>query len=499
MSVATELQRIIDAKADLKTAIEAKGVTVSSSALIDDYADYVDAIPSGGVKVEEKLLNFYDYEGTLVASYDGSEIAGLTALPSAPDHSTDDVPLTFDGWNWTLAKIQAYHTNYPDAFIIVGANYHTTDGKTHILFEIPENDTTGVRLNLYYAATGTVDWGDGITDAISGGNITHIYQNAGTYHCKVEVVSNEVGAGANNNNLIPLARKVIRVWLASSVSQIGIWRYCINLKSISIPSSIGEYHEYSLQRCNNLECIVLPDSFISDNSGTSAFQRCYNLMVLSYPDNRRAFQAGNETDCYSLKYLTVPSEVTWVNYGANLYSLRQITLPAGITSLYSSAFSGAISLESASLDKCTSYTGASDGTQAFYNCYNLVSCKLPSSLTKIPYGFFTNCYSLTNVNIPNGVTTIDNSAFSSCYSLSEIEIPSSVTSIVNNAFQNCSGLLSITVKATTPPTLGNTTALPTNTGMKIYVPYSADHSILDAYKGATNWSNFASYMEELPE
>lgn len=47
MSVATELQRIIDAKADLKTAIENKGVTVSSSALLDAYPALVDAIPSG--------------------------------------------------------------------------------------------------------------------------------------------------------------------------------------------------------------------------------------------------------------------------------------------------------------------------------------------------------------------------------------------------------------------------------------------------------------------
>lgn len=48
MSVATELTRIQGAKADLKTSIESKGVTVPSSALIDEYADYVDAIQTGG-------------------------------------------------------------------------------------------------------------------------------------------------------------------------------------------------------------------------------------------------------------------------------------------------------------------------------------------------------------------------------------------------------------------------------------------------------------------
>ena len=55
--------------------------------------------------LEEKALNFYDFEGTLVASYDADEIAGLTELPEAPDHSADEVPLTFEEWNWTLAEI----------------------------------------------------------------------------------------------------------------------------------------------------------------------------------------------------------------------------------------------------------------------------------------------------------------------------------------------------------------------------------------------------------
>ena len=48
MSIATEITRLQGAKADLKTAIEAKGVTVPSSAKIDEYDTYVSQIPSGG-------------------------------------------------------------------------------------------------------------------------------------------------------------------------------------------------------------------------------------------------------------------------------------------------------------------------------------------------------------------------------------------------------------------------------------------------------------------
>lgn len=48
MSIATEIQRLQQAKSDLKTSIQAKGVTVSSEAKLDDYPDLVDSIQTGG-------------------------------------------------------------------------------------------------------------------------------------------------------------------------------------------------------------------------------------------------------------------------------------------------------------------------------------------------------------------------------------------------------------------------------------------------------------------
>lgn len=48
MSIATEITRLQTAKADLKTAIEAKGVTVSSATKLDGYAALVGKITTGG-------------------------------------------------------------------------------------------------------------------------------------------------------------------------------------------------------------------------------------------------------------------------------------------------------------------------------------------------------------------------------------------------------------------------------------------------------------------
>ena len=125
--------------------------------------------------LEEKALNFYDFEGTLVASYDADEIAGLTELPEAPDHSADEVPLTFEEWNWTLAEIKEYHTDMPEATIDVGATYHPTDGKLHLIVEtFVDNYLNPIQLQFNQGAQ--IDWGDGTISSASTSDIKHFYE-----------------------------------------------------------------------------------------------------------------------------------------------------------------------------------------------------------------------------------------------------------------------------------------------------------------------------------
>lgn len=50
MSIASEITRLQNAKADLKTAIEGKGVTVASSAKLDAYPALVESISGGSIE-----------------------------------------------------------------------------------------------------------------------------------------------------------------------------------------------------------------------------------------------------------------------------------------------------------------------------------------------------------------------------------------------------------------------------------------------------------------
>ena len=52
MSIQTELTRITNAKAAIKTAIEGKGVTVPDATLLDGMAALIESIEVGGMKVE---------------------------------------------------------------------------------------------------------------------------------------------------------------------------------------------------------------------------------------------------------------------------------------------------------------------------------------------------------------------------------------------------------------------------------------------------------------
>lgn len=66
MSIASEIIRLQNAKADLKTAIEGKGVTVPSGSTIDEYADFVESISGGGGSITVTPLSVTE-NGTYTA------------------------------------------------------------------------------------------------------------------------------------------------------------------------------------------------------------------------------------------------------------------------------------------------------------------------------------------------------------------------------------------------------------------------------------------------
>lgn len=133
------------------------------------------------------------------------------------------------------------------------------------------------------------------------------------------------------------------------------------------------------------------------------------------------------------------------------------------------------------------------GTSAIGSCFLLQSANIPLSVTNFGNNMFANCTSLQSVSIQSGATSIPGYCFQYCYSLQSVSIPSSVTTIGASAFSNCYGVYEYHLERTNPPTLLNTNAFTgIVAGTVIYVPPGC----LEAYQTATNWSTYASYMQE---
>lgn len=113
-------------------------------------------------------------------------------------------------------------------------------------------------------------------------------------------------------------------------------------------------------------------------------------------------------------------------------------------------------------------------------------------------GLLKTCISLERIRLSPNTVNIIAEHFAGDSSLKTFVVPSSVSSIAKNAFKDCVSLEEIHLLPTTPPTLAankqssDSAFYNTPSDMVIYVPSGC----LTAYQSATNWSTFASQMQE---
>lgn len=127
------------------------------------------------------------------------------------------------------------------------------------------------------------------------------------------------------------------------------------------------------------------------------------------------------------------------------YNLSVGGMTAEVTSVKNGGYEGDVVVPEQVNFEAETYTVTGIADNAFCDCRNMTSVKLPSTVKRIGHYAFSRCHSLSAVNLPEGLTDIDLHAFEYCMSLTSIDLPSTTKSIGGLAFYCCTRLEGITI------------------------------------------------------
>ncbi|MCR5600754.1 MAG: leucine-rich repeat protein [Ruminococcus sp.] len=167
------------------------------------------------------------------------------------------------------------------------------------------------------------------------------------------------------------------------------------------------------------------------------------------------------------EYVFIPENIdghTVTKLGEGLFQgntiITRVAIPQAVDKIGDYAFANTPNLESVSLstvldeigDHAFFNSGISNilipsanviGCNAFENCVNLKSIKLPNNLETLEYRAFYGCNSLESVSIPASVTWLGSEAFANCTSLKQATFKKYPDHLTGNIFANCTALENI--------------------------------------------------------
>lgn len=201
-------------------------------------------------------------------------------------------------------------------------------------------------------------------------------------------------------------------------------------KEFTIPDSVKFVHCSAFANCSSLTSVEIPSSVTS--IGDRAFVDCSSLTSVTIPKGVSSIGLYAFSGCSSLTSVVILSNIIDIDYGAfwHCNSLRLLEIPSSIITKCDDVF-----IDGAPEELVAPRIPNKMGTK------NLTSVRIPADVTSIESSAFSGCNSLKSVVIPEGVTSIGESAFSNCSSLTDVTIPASVTAIGKLAFDRCSALV----------------------------------------------------------
>ncbi|MGI5846233.1 MAG: leucine-rich repeat domain-containing protein [Alphaproteobacteria bacterium] len=306
---------------------------------------------------------------------------------------------------------------------------------------------------------------DVFTDDSTGVTITYKITNESPH---------QVQAGDSNGNAVSLLAtdvtipfSVVHDSQTYEVVRIGDNAFlgCINLESVTIDADLATIGAHAFQKCSSLTSVSLPESLMSIEE--KAFYNCGSLTDITIPKNVITMGDNVFYGCTSLPSInvdglnTVYSSVDGVLFNETLTELicypagrtgTSYTVPGGVSTVSTSAFSNCVYLESLDINEVSSL-----GIPAFYGSDRLGSITvndLNTTYSSVDGVLFNKalteliCYPAgrtgTSYTVPGTVTAIDNRAFNYSH-VETVYIGENVTTMGNNIFEDCLDLESVVV------------------------------------------------------
>lgn len=354
----------------------------------------------------------------------------------------------------------------PDEYIIPSGN-----------LDITENDTYDVT-NYATVTTNVAGAGGGgsqeLIDLLSGAT-TEI-----TIPGDIENVNASVFTGSD---------KLTKVTMLEGVKTIGqdAFASCSSLKSITIPKSVTTIGNRAFYYAQKLEEI----NFNAKNMNDLISNNNVFYYMANYYSNGITLNIGEEVTklpafLFAPTLSSYPCRIGTINFPTN----SKFTEIGQYCFAYASG--GAIDINwNGAYNTITTF-----GSGAF-STSSLKNITIPLGVTVLPDKCFYGCSSLKTCIMHNNITSIGSTTFYNCTGLTELVLPSALTNISGGCFNGCKNILKYDfTNCTRIPTLQNTQAFQSiNANCKMYVP----DALYDTWVTSTNWSTYASKIFKASE
>lgn len=263
------------------------------------------------------------------------------------------------------------------------------------------------------------------------------------------------------------------VTLPSTVKKIGSYAFagCSNLKTINLPSGLEEIGEKAFYATSSIGTLQIPESviFIEDY----AFQSCPGITSVTLSDGLVYVGISAFDDCDNLSNIVIEEGVTQIPkgifYGCN--AITSVTIPESVIGIENIAFYGCTNLTDVYLSVSKNYwdnnvevadnafsesvtfhyaqdivCGAFDDVNWVIDGNGTLYIEGTGAITETAWLDYSEY--IKNVYIGEGITDIGEYAFEACTNMESCVISPGVTTIGRSAFYGCSKLTEIEIPFT---------------------------------------------------